>query len=562
VLLSGLAVSAQYALLVRDTLSLALLVRGVVNQKDVVFCAINDNDEHPLAQVGADRGAGNREYTRPIFTGSRTASSDDEVALREDNALCPDTTCTVKIGAIRLVVSLRGLAQKKTEIRHATLLAVLIAAGTASLGFFLFLRLVLTRPIGRLLEGTVQISRGALKYQVPVTGRDEIGVLARAFNRMTRDLSRTLVSRDHFNNIIQSMHESVLVVNPEGMVVLANRAARELLGYSETEMTERILGDLMADQVLPATVLSAPALEPVETRLKTRAGNELRVLFSSTALRNADHAVTNIVCVATDIRKQKETEQRLLAAVRQVRQSHGQLREFLFAASHHLQEPLRKAQSLASRLAPRPHAGGVDEATLIQKATGHMQELMDSLYRYLHTVASPRPFTLVELRTVLAEAVRRRRPQLETLQAEVRLPGHCPAIEADEEQLRELCGQLLDNAVKFRRPGVAPLVTVSANLIMTRIKPGDESPRPCCHLEFTDNGAGFEEKYLDRIFTVFQRLHAGDGHAGTGVGLAICRQIVERHGGTISARSRLGEGATFTILLPAARYDRFWIQGD
>jgi PAS domain S-box-containing protein len=562
VLLSSLAVSAEYPLLVRDTMNLSQLVNSAVSQKDVVFCAIKDRKENTLTQAG-DRARPGRKFIWPVVTEGKAKTTDEEMAL-EERPLCADSTCNERIGAIELVVSLAGLEEKKAEIRKVVLWTLLGVAMVSTLGFFAFLRIVLTRPIARLLEGTAKISRGKLDHQVPVTSRDEIGVLSQAFNRMTRDLSRTLVSRDYFNNIIQSMRESVLVASPEGTITLANRATHELLGYDDGELTGRPLGGLVSDQVQQLVLQGITArdttLGPEEATYRRKTGRHLPVIFTGAVLRNAEGVVTDLVCVATDIRHQKETEARLQESTRVVQQGRDHLREFLFAASHHLREPLRKAQTMASRLAPRPHADGMDDVTLIQKATSHMQELVDSLYRYLHTVASPRPFALVDLRTVFTGVVGSRRAQLDLLGAEVRLPDHWPTIDGDAEQLRELGEQLLDNALKFHRPAIAPCVTISADIIQIRVRPGDTVPRPCCHIEIADNGLGFEEKYLDRIFAVFQRLHFGSEFAGTGMGLAICRQIVERHNGTITARSRPGEKTTFSITIPVRQDDQSWTQ--
>jgi signal transduction histidine kinase len=116
--------------------------------------------------------------------------------------------------------------------------------------------------------------------------------------------------------------------------------------------------------------------------------------------------------------------------------------------------------------------------------------------------------------------------------------------------LRQLFQNLIANAVKFQRPGVPPVVEIEAESVEETFPPTGLAPVPACRITVHDNGIGFDEKYLDRIFQVFQRLHGRNEYEGSGVGLAICRKIVERHGGTITARSRSGEGATFVVTLP------------
>ncbi len=126
--------------------------------------------------------------------------------------------------------------------------------------------------------------------------------------------------------------------------------------------------------------------------------------------------------------------------------------------------------------------------------------------------------------------------------------GPLPVIDADPTQMRQLLQNLVGNALKFHRPGVPPVVTVRAEVVPAADGPED---RPLCRITVADNGIGFEEKYLDRIFQVFQRLHGRQEYEGTGVGLAICRKIVERHGGAITAHSTPGAGTTFVVTLPA-----------
>jgi signal transduction histidine kinase len=130
--------------------------------------------------------------------------------------------------------------------------------------------------------------------------------------------------------------------------------------------------------------------------------------------------------------------------------------------------------------------------------------------------------------------------------------GDLPEIDGDPSQLRQLFQNLLTNALKFHKPGLPPVVEVTAERVA--LSPNGNGtghpPAPACRITVRDNGIGFDEKYLDRIFQVFQRLHGRDEYEGTGVGLAICRKIVERHGGTITARSKPGEGAAFAVTLP------------
>jgi light-regulated signal transduction histidine kinase (bacteriophytochrome) len=129
--------------------------------------------------------------------------------------------------------------------------------------------------------------------------------------------------------------------------------------------------------------------------------------------------------------------------------------------------------------------------------------------------------------------------------------GQLPTIEADPMQMRQLFQNLIGNALKFQPPGHAPVVKIQAQIVKTSLAEGETDE--VCELLVQDNGIGFDEKYMDKIFAVFQRLHGRTEYEGTGVGLAVCRRITDRHSGQITARSKPGEGATFVVTLPVRR---------
>ena len=179
-----------------------------------------------------------------------------------------------------------------------------------------------------------------------------------------------------------------------------------------------------------------------------------------------------------------------------------------------------------------------DYLARIARAAERMQRLIDDLLAFSRVTTKARPFADVDLAALAAEVLSDLEPRLQAAGGRIDV-GPLPTIEADPTQMRQLLQNLLVNAVKFHRPDAAPQVRLSAAVA------GEE-----CVLSVADDGIGFDEKYLDRIFTIFQRLHGRGEYEGTGLGLAICRKIVERHRGAITARSRPGAGATFIVTLP------------
>jgi len=243
----------------------------------------------------------------------------------------------------------------------------------------------------------------------------------------------------------------------------------------------------------------------------------------------------------------------------ELERSNRELEQFAYVASHDLQEPLRKIIAFGDLLVSRHAEGltetGEDYTRRMIDAAARMQRLIDDLLLLSRVSTKGAPFEEVDLNEA-AETV------LSDLDPRIRETGACieagrlPTIEADATQMRQLLQNLVLNALKFRKEGVPPLVRISARTPETVPQLstlGNRGVEDFCELVVQDNGIGFDNQYADRIFGVFQRLHGRGEYPGSGIGLAVCRRIVERHHGTITARGRDGEGAAFVVTLPLKR---------
>jgi signal transduction histidine kinase len=181
----------------------------------------------------------------------------------------------------------------------------------------------------------------------------------------------------------------------------------------------------------------------------------------------------------------------------------------------------------------------------MEGTAGRMQDLIDALLEYSRLVRTGQPFRSVDLKAVALEVLGDLETRIAETGARVEI-GDLPEIDADPAQMRQLLQNLVSNALKYHRPGTPPEIAVDGRCRAGAGRPGGE----VCEITVTDNGIGFDEQFLDRIFTPFQRLHGRKQFQGTGIGLAIVRKIVERHGGTVTARSEPGQGATFIVELP------------
>jgi light-regulated signal transduction histidine kinase (bacteriophytochrome) len=253
------------------------------------------------------------------------------------------------------------------------------------------------------------------------------------------------------------------------------------------------------------------------------------------------------VLIFKDITERKRATATLSQKMAELSRSNDELEQFAFVASHDLQEPLRKIQAFGDRLKTKckgllpPET--LDYLDRMQGASARMRTLIDDLLTFSRVLRNSQPFAPVDLAQVAREALGDLEMRIERSGGRVEV-GELPCIEADATQMRQLLLNLIGNALKFQPPGGHPLVRVSARTFASI--PGEQY----CELTVQDNGIGFGEQYSEKIFAVFQRLHGRGEYEGTGVGLAICRRIADRHQGSITAKSELGKGATFTVRLP------------
>ncbi|GAB3943372.1 hypothetical protein GCM10028805_09520 [Spirosoma harenae] len=247
----------------------------------------------------------------------------------------------------------------------------------------------------------------------------------------------------------------------------------------------------------------------------------------------------------------------LKAANTELRRSNENLQQFAHIASHDLQEPLRRIQAfsdlLKTQFADNLSDGESDMIQRIQRSAQRMQLLIKDLLTYSKLSTQREPFTLISLREVLDDVVNDLEVTIQEKQAVIQV-GELPSLLGSSSRLRQLFQNLITNALKFTKRNDTPLIQIDAQPAQLSELPSylqDQQGSPFWLITVADNGIGFDERYKDRIFTPFQRLHDTAMYSGTGIGLAICQRVAESHGGAIDVTSQLGEGSIFKVFLPA-----------
>jgi PAS domain S-box-containing protein len=425
-----------------------------------------------------------------------------------------------------------------------------------------------------------------------VSGGVLISVLAEHLHAARR---RAEEGRRWLSAVLISIGDAVIATDGRGRICLFNPAAESLTGWGADEAIGRPLEEVF--RVLDERT-RGPAEDPVRrvlregdtvasaapTVLVAGDGAEVPIEDSAAPIRNGEGDTLGVVLVFHNVSERRRAEEQrnaglarelaaraeaeaarlaeaqVAAVAARLERSNRELQEFASVASHDLQEPLRKIQAFGDRLQARYAEAlgeqGRDYLGRMQAAAGRMRTLINDLLNFSRVASKGQPFVAVDLARVTQEVLSDLEGRIQQTGARVEA-GDLPTLDADPTQMRQLLQNLIGNAMKFHRAGESPVVRIHGRALPSPPdgSNGEAAGPPRCQITVQDDGIGFDEKYLDRIFNVFQRLHGRGVYEGTGMGLAICRKIVERHGGTITAESTPGRGATFVVTLPVHHTD-------
>ena len=361
----------------------------------------------------------------------------------------------------------------------------------------------------------------------------------------------------HFDAALTNMNMGLCMFDKEQRVIVVNRQYLEIYGFSAEIVKPGIslreimeysvsLGNYTKEESERALAeRNDPARLAKRTTLKQRL-KDGRVI----AVMNEPMPDGGTIATYHDITETERSAETMLEYTKKLERSNRELVDFAYVASHDLQEPLRKIEAFGDRLVKKYSSILPEDGQMfverMQSAAERMRRLINDLLSYSRVTTAAKPFQLTALNEVVAGVVSDLQIRIEENKGRVEI-SDLPAIQGDPTQLRQLLQNLIGNALKFKKPDVPPVVKVTARMIEEHEL---QVEGPAVELTIADNGIGFDNQFREQIFTIFQRLHTRNEYEGTGIGLATCRKIVERHRGTIVADGRPDEGSTFVITLP------------
>ncbi len=377
---------------------------------------------------------------------------------------------------------------------------------------------------------------------------DRIGMAIRNA-QLLRDVQ---ASERHLRNVLDSLFAYVGVLTPDGILLEANKPALQDAGLTPEDVIGKPFEEAYWWSHAPETQAQLrDAIQRAargersryDARIRLAENHFITIDFMLAPMLDEQGKVTHLIPSGIDITERQRAEEELQNTANKLQATNLELQNFAYIASHDLQEPLRKVQTFGDRLKTK-YADVLDETgqdylERIQNAARRMQGLIQGLLTYSRIAAQTKPFEPVNLNQILEGVLSDLEVRIQETHAKIHV-GQLDTLDADPMQMSQLFQNLVGNSLKYHRPGVTPEIEIT----------GQKISKNRYEICVKDNGIGFDEKYLDKIFGLFQRLHGRIEYEGTGMGLAICKRIVEQHEGQITATSTENEGSTFIVRLP------------
>ncbi len=366
----------------------------------------------------------------------------------------------------------------------------------------------------------------------------------------------TLHSGDYaYRVLIENFSEGAINITVEGLIVYSNKYFHELLDISY----EKVIGTSLHDFIHPQSIATFNSL--FTKALGGKSKGEIN-LFAATKIIPVYISLTSLYpqlptvgIIVTDLTGKKNQEKILEDKNKELERSNVELASFSYSASHDLQEPLRKIQAFAGRILQQEKQNFSENSIVyfksITSAAARMQNLIDALLSYSHINTIEKIFIPTSLTNVIEETKEDLQELIEQNNAVIESSA-LPIVNIIPLQFKQLFTNIISNAIKYRKENTNPCIKINAVKVHASELEAevDLKADKFWKISIADNGIGFEPQYATKIFELFQRLHGKNKYSGTGIGLAICKKVMQNHSGIIIAESEPDKGATFHIYLP------------
>lgn len=406
------------------------------------------------------------------------------------------------------------------------------------------------------LVGAVNLLVDITPYKMATVQLKESEVLQKKNEELRR-------SEERYHRMVSEVQDyAIILLSKDGIVENWNKGAEKIKGYTADEIIGKNFNIFYTEQDrisgLPEKLLEFARVEGKSNHEGWRVRKDGSWFWGNIVLTSLHDENDNIIGfskVTRDLSAQRNAELELQEKNKELEAMNQELASFAYVSSHDLQEPLRKIQTFASRILETENEKlserGKDYFQRMQNAALRMQNLIEDLLAYSRTNTAEKNYESTDLNVLLNEVKGDLSETIESKHATIRA-AVLPSLQVVPFQVSQLFSNVLGNALKFSKPDVAPEIDITYNIVSGKIlkdAPG-VAGKNYHHIAIKDNGIGFEPEHTTRIFEVFQRLHGRSEYSGTGIGLAICKKIMDNHGGFITAESELEQGATFHLYFP------------
>jgi PAS domain S-box-containing protein len=572
IIINELVSNMEFPLYIHNFEGVKKIITDTLKREDVAMCILKDKTGKVIFKLGDDAGKNVKEYSKNIVKHTAMGPGEEVMlGIQEDKK--------VQLGTVLLYFS--TIETKKAVIMTVifTSLLTLLVISLASLISSYLIKRILGAPINLLVENSQKIANGDFSRTMSISSKDEIGMLAEAFNNMTLKLSISLVSKDYMESIFASITESLLVTNNDGVIEMANDAAAKLIGLKKEELCGRPIVSFFENTRLDD--LKGGIINSEKTAKSKNGG--ISVLFGASMLRDKEMEPIGFACVAVNITKIKETESKLLNVMLKLEKYNQELKDtseklkeldkmksnFLSMVSHELRTPITSIKGFLTFLS-RGVGGPVtaeqmDFISSISRNTERLLRLINDLLDLTKIEAGTFAVNRVDgdIIAVMNNCIMEMAPLFDSLQITVVRDfaiNYLP-LPIDEYRMSQAFINILNNSIKFINQESRIMVkiqTIKADAAQKPVYIGLKPPVSefYCLISIKDEGVGIEKSKLEMIFDRFYQVEDTNTrkYQGLGLGLTITKNIIIAHDGVIWADSEgKNTGCTFNILLPVSR---------